>query len=232
MGCGLYSLAPNRGPVGGRRPVGRRRRPQRDDQQRWHADRWLCRGGLRHRYRRRRDTNRFRQRPRERRHVAGGFQFISGGEASNTTVTNNGEVDVFSAGLAFNATAKAGGRFFVQSGGFASSTVVKSGGDETVGAGGTASGVVVSSGGTFEWFGSNPIVASAQFRSGATVAVGSGYVFSGSVSGGITELFFLAARLAVRRSAAPPRLSKGAASPPARQSLRAANRWCWPSVLR
>ena len=164
--------------------------------------------------------------------VAGGFQFISGGEASNTTVTNNGEVDVFSAGLAFNATAKAGGRFFVQSGGFASSTVVKSGGDETVGAGGTASGVIVSSGGTFEWFGSNPIVAGAQFRSGATVAVGSGYVFSGSVSGGITELIFLAARPAVRRSAAPPRLSKGAASPPARQSRRAANRWCWPSVLR
>jgi autotransporter passenger strand-loop-strand repeat protein len=80
----------------------------------------------------------------------------------------------------------------VQSGGFASSTVVKSGGDETVGAGGTASGVVVSSGGTFEWFGSNPIVAGAQFRSGATVAVGSGYVFSGNVSGGITELIFFA----------------------------------------
>jgi autotransporter passenger strand-loop-strand repeat protein len=70
--------------------------------------------------------------------------------------------------------------------------VVKSGGDETVGAGGTASGVVVSSGGTFEWFGSNPIVAGAQFRSGATVAVGSGYVFSGNVSGGITELIFFA----------------------------------------
>ena len=60
----------------------------------------------------------------------------------------------------------------------------------------------MSSGGTFEWFGSNPIVAGAQFRSGATVAVGSGYVFSGSVSGGITELIFLAAPLAVRRSAA------------------------------
>jgi autotransporter passenger strand-loop-strand repeat protein len=50
----------------------------------------------------------------------------------------------------------------VQSGGFASSTVVKSGGDETVGVGGTASGVIVSSGGNFEWFGSNPIVASLQ----------------------------------------------------------------------
>jgi autotransporter passenger strand-loop-strand repeat protein len=164
--------------------------------------------------------------------VAGGFQFISGGAASNTTVTSHGEVDVFSAGRAFNATVKAGGLFLVQSGGFASSTVVKIGGDETVGVGGTASGVIVSSGGTFEWFGSNPIVAGAQFRSGATVAVGSGYVFSGNVSGGITELIFLAVLPAVRRSAAPVRLSKAAASLPTRRSRRAANRWCWTSALR
>jgi len=74
----------------------------------------------------------------------------------------------------------------VDSTGVALATTVKNHGTDVVEGGGAVSGLIVSSGGLFEGIG-NAIVIAAQFRSGALIGVGSGFVFNSAVGNGVTE---------------------------------------------
>jgi autotransporter passenger strand-loop-strand repeat protein len=75
---------------------------------------------------------------------------------------------------------------FVDSTGVALATTVKNHGTDVVEGGGEVSGLIVSSGGLFEGIG-NAVVIAAQFRSGALIRVGSGFVFNSAVGNGVTE---------------------------------------------
>jgi autotransporter passenger strand-loop-strand repeat protein len=75
---------------------------------------------------------------------------------------------------------------FVDSTGVALATTVKNHGTDVVEGGGAVSGLIVSSGGLFEGIG-NAIVIAAQFRSGALIGVGSGFVFNSAVGNGVAE---------------------------------------------
>ena len=123
-------------------------------------------------------------------------ELLSGTLSESGIVTNSGTLfasggTVLIAGTANGTTVGVSGKEIVQSGGTASNTTVSSGGTETVLSGGTAIGativtggtVTVSSGGIFEFTSGTtgmPIV-----LPGATLEIGSGYVFSGTVDSGV-----------------------------------------------
>ena len=114
-----------------------------------------------------------------------------------------GEQILDATGLASGTTVVSFGFQFVDSTGVALATTVKNRGHEVVLSGGAVSGLIVSSGGMFEGRG-NAVVIAAQFRSGAQIEVGSGFVFNSAVGHGVTEQVLRPA-LAPARSAAAER---------------------------
>jgi autotransporter passenger strand-loop-strand repeat protein len=124
------------------------------------------------------------------------IELLSGTLSESGIVANSGTLfasggTVLIAGTANGITVGVSGKEIVQSGGTASNTTVSSGGTEIVLSGGTAIGttnlaggtVTVSSGGIFEFTSGatgEPIV-----LAGATLDIGSGYVFSGTVNSGV-----------------------------------------------
>ena len=135
-------------------------------------------------------------------HLGGFQQVISAGTALQTTVAG-GEQILGATGLASGTTVVSFGFQFVDSTGVALATTVKNHGTDVVEGGGAVSGLIVSSGGLFEGIG-NAIVIAAQFRSGALIGVGSGFVFNSAVGNGVTEQV-LSAGTAPARSAAAAR---------------------------
>ncbi len=117
---------------------------------------------------------------------AGGVLEIGSGAAlSSYSVSRGIRLAAMSDGVVSSASVAGSGTLLVLPGGTAASATVSGGGLEAVSAGGAGSATVLK-GGTIELFGSNS--ARYDLSAGANVLVGSGYVFSGTVSSGIAKV--------------------------------------------